>query len=338
MPDALCLEYRPVGGCRIEGMRTGEDCAVQTRRLERIVSAHGDQRAADECKTCEPVKQSEFAHCVGDVNGGVRLYAAAFGSLAEFACGAKLRNLGTARCMTRNDDGQELRVTCAQRVMRGKNCLVLAGMSLRGKQYRPPKGRGLEFSEHRCVERQRRRVLLQAADHTHVLRAEVSETGSDLFVLRETNVEGAEDRSCGFPRPTPALERTLRHPRIDQCEARSRHLRAEDQIGPEIGVDEEANGGMPMLQEASCGSRGIDGDKLMERALGQALAHEHCRRYRAARYQHFEVVGNKGLDQGQRREAFAVAGAMDPDEPAIRTCHSRNAETLGCPLAIFLAK
>src|SRR5579864_371058 len=111
-------------------MRTGKDCTAQTRRLERIVSAHWDQRAADECKTCEPVKQSELAHCVGDVDSGVRVYAADFGSLAEFACGAKLRNLGTARCVTRNDNGQELRVTRAQRVMYGKNCLVLAGMSL----------------------------------------------------------------------------------------------------------------------------------------------------------------------------------------------------------------
>ena len=203
--------------------------------------------------------------------------------------------------------------------MRGKNCLVLAGMSLCGKQYGSPKGCGLEFGEHRCVERQRRRILLEAADHTHVHRAKLSETGGDLFVLRETNVEGAEDRSCGFPRPTPALEGPLRHARIDQREARSRRLRAKDQIGPQVGIDEQANGGMPILQEASCRSGGIDGDKLMKGALGQALAHENCRRYRAARHQDFEAVGNKGLDQGQRREALTVAGAMDPDEPAIRT-------------------
>ena len=75
----------------------------------------------------------------------------------------------------------------------------------------------------------------------------------------------------------PAAERALRHPAVDQ-DHRDRAVAArQDQIGPQIGFDEQCKVGPPMIEEAADKSRRVERKKLMQCAGGQALLGERCR-------------------------------------------------------------
>ncbi len=336
-PQALRREDRGIGGRRIETVRAGNHPAVQPRRLKRIMSPHRHQRAADEGKRREAIEQAELAQRVGDVNLGVGLDRLAQCAARRLACVAQHRDVGPARGVARHDDRQQFGMRAPQRVMRRQDRLVLAGMGLRRQQHRPHPDHGFQRREFRRIEGQRRRVFLQAPDHAHIRRAQYAEARRDLLVLRQADVEGRQDRFGRLLRPAPALEGSLRHPRIDQRQPGAPCLRAKNKVRPKIGIDEQSHVGPPMLEEPPRRARRVDRHELMDRAGRQPPFHQLGGGDRPAGHQHGRALGRQRLDQRQRRQAFAIARAMHPDKLAIRPRHAGMAQPFRRAVAMLLA-
>ena len=68
--------------------------------------------------------------------------------------------------------------------------------------------------------------------------------------LREADVEPAKQRRDRAGDPAPARERTMRHPAVDQHHRQTPRRARQDQIGPQIGLDEQRETGPPMIEEA----------------------------------------------------------------------------------------
>ena len=64
---ALSGEHGAVGRGKVEGVRPGQHRAAELRRFQRILSAMGNQTAADETETCQAVEEAEFPLMVQSV-------------------------------------------------------------------------------------------------------------------------------------------------------------------------------------------------------------------------------------------------------------------------------
>ena len=82
-------------------------------------------------------------------------------------------------------------------------------------------------------------IELQIARGDDVAAAERGKAlGIDLR-LRQADVEPAKQRRDRAGNPAPARERAMRHPAVDQHHRQPPRRARQDQIGPQIGFDEQ---------------------------------------------------------------------------------------------------
>ena len=146
--------------------------------------------------------------------------------------------------------------------------------------------------------------------------------------LREAEVEAAQQRRDGAGNAPPAIERALGEPAVDQDQRHAAPRAGHDQVGPEIGFDEQREIGPPMIEEAPDEARRVERHELVDHARRQALLGEIGRGDGAGGAQHVELLLADALDQRDHRQQLADAGAVHPDQrarAAARSCFRRSA-------------
>ena len=89
--------------------------------------------------------------------------------------------------------------------MRGQDGLVLAGVGLRRQQNGPVADLFAQIGQRRVFHGQGRRVRLQAAGYLNVASAQDAEPFGDGFVLRQHDIESAQERGDALLGQTPAF-------------------------------------------------------------------------------------------------------------------------------------
>ena len=161
-----------------------------------------------------------------------------------------------------------------------------------------------------------RHVELDVARGDDARRPELAITFGMSGRLREAEIEAAQqggDRGRNAP---PAIEGALGDAAVDQDQGNAPLGVRHDQVRPQIGLDEEREIGLPMIEEAFDETRRVEDHKLVDHALGQALLGEIGRRHGARRAQHCQTFLADALDQRDHRDEFADAGAVYPHQRA----------------------
>ena len=214
-------------------------------------------------------------------------------------------------------------VSSRGKVWRRRRCVSISGGLLAGMG----RGRGdggavadrrLQLAQAVLVGGRLRHVELEIAGGRDARRAEVAVARGIGGGLREAEIEAPQQRRDHAGRVAPAIEGALRHAAVDQ-DQRDVPLRAhQDQVRPEIGFGEQAEVGLPMIEEARDEARRIERHELMDDARRQPLAGELGGGHGAGREQDVEFLRDDALDQRDDRGDLADAGAMDPDQRAVR--------------------
>ena len=164
-----------------------------------------------------------------------------------------------------------------------------------------------------------RHVELEIAGRRDMRRAEIADASGIGGRLRQAEIEAAQQRGDHAGDAPPTFEGPLGEPPVDEDQGHAAPGAGHDQVGPEIGLDEEREIGPPMIEEAPHETRRVERHELVDHALRQALLGEIGRGDGARGAQHLEVLLADALDQRDHRQQFADAGAVHPDQRARRT-------------------
>ena len=158
------------------------------------------------------------------------------------------------------------------------------------------------------------------------------------FRLRQAHLEPAEQRRDGAGDPAPARKRALRHPAVDQHHRQAARRARQDQIRPQIGLDEQCQRRPPVIEEPRDIARRVVRDILMDDVGGKPLGDDRRRRHRARGEQDAQVQRPQLLDQRRRGQHLADAGAVDPHQRPGRADIGAQAAALADARRIFLAE
>ena len=126
----------------------------------------------------------------------------------------------------------------------------------------------------------------------------------------------------------PAPERILRQPAVDQDHRHAAPRRLDHDVRPQIRFHEQRQVGLPVIEEAAHEMRHVERHELMDDAARQPLLGEPARGDGAGGHQHADLARVDALDQRQHADQFADAGAMQPDQRAVRPRHGADAAPL----------
>ena len=155
--------------------------------------------------------------------------------------------------------------------------------------------------------------------------------------LGEADLELAEQCRDRAAHPAPARKRALRHPAVDQHHRQPPRRARQDQIGPQIGFDEQRQRRPPVIEKARDIARRIVRHILMDDVGGKPLGDDRRRGHRARRQQDADIQRAQSFDQGGRRQHLADAGAVNPDQRPVRPDIRAHAAALADPRRILLA-
>src|SRR5262245_59707503 len=133
-------------------------------------------------------------------------------------------------------------------------------------------------------------VELEIAGVDDMRRPELAVTLGMRGRLREAKIEAAKQRGDRGGNAPPALKRALGDAAVDQDQGDAALGALHDQIGPEVGLDEEREVGLPVVEEALDEARRIENYELMDHALRQPLLGEIGRRDGAGGAQYTEAL------------------------------------------------
>ena len=221
--------------------------------------------------------------------------------------------------------------------MRGDDGGLFAGMRRgRGDDGAQPMS-AFAALQRRFVDRRRRHVELEIAGADVRAARRVARNAPHRRPTAQAQIETRQQRRDHARHQPPAAERTLRQAAVDHDHRNFALGARQDEIGPQIGFDEQRQVGPPMVEEAPHEARRVERNELVQGAVRQPLLGERRRRDRARRDQHGEILRAHPLDQRHHGEHFADAGAVHPDQRALRTRQARLAAALGQALGMFLA-
>ena len=155
--------------------------------------------------------------------------------------------------------------------------------------------------------------------------------------LRQTDVEPAKQRRDRAGDPAPARKRTMRHPAVDQDHRQPPRRARQDEIGPQIGFDEQRETRPPMIEKARHITRGIVRHILMNDVGGKPLGDDRRRGHRARGQEDADIERAQLLDQGRRGQHFTDAGAVNPHQRPVRPDVQAHATALTDARGILLA-
>ena len=187
------------------------------------------------------------------------------------------------------------------------------------------------------IGRWRRDIQLQIAGGDDVAAAEHGETLGIDAGLGHADVEPAEQRRDGRGQPAPARKRTMRHPAVDQDHRQPPRRARQNEVGPQIGLDEQRQARPPVIEKARHITRGIVGNVLVDDIGGKPLGDDRRRGHRARGQEDADIERPQLLDQGGGGQHFADTGAMNPDQRSMRPDVPADAAALADPRRILLA-
>jgi hypothetical protein len=303
---------------KIEARRAGEERRMQARRLEGVMPAQLDKRAADENDVGEPIEKSEFAERVGEINIGRRCYRVARRAPrhAEAASGESGRNGLTACRVARHDEGQEARIRCNEPDMDIRCDLVFALMRVGCKPDRPLCHGCAKAAKFSLICSEWRGIVLDVARRRYDRCAEHAQPFSACAILRHDGGEAAENIADRRRIAPPTLEGALGDTRVNEGERRAALLRRDDQIWPKLGFDPHPEVRPPVIEKARTKIGVVERYELMESAARQAFGHEVGRGDCAGGDENVEprAARKQTIDERQHRERFTDARCMNPDE------------------------
>ena len=129
----------------------------------------------------------------------------------------------------------------------------------------------------------------------------------------------------------------MRHPAVDQDHRQPPRRARQDEIGPQIGFDEQRETRPPMIEKARHITRGIVRHILMNDVGGKPLGDDRRRGHRARGQEDADIERAQLLDQGRRGQHFTDAGAVNPHQRSMRTDVAANATALADTRRILLA-
>ena len=221
--------------------------------------------------------------------------------------------------------------------MGGKDELVLARMGAGRDPDRAAGGHAVEDGEGVGVGRRGRHVEFEIAGDADPRRAELRQPLGIGLRLRQAGLEAGQKEARRLGPLVPAREGALRHPAVDHHHRHAAALRLDQQVGPDLGFADQAELGAPVVEEAAHVARHVERQVLMDGPGRQARRQKPCRGDRAGGHQHREPPLLQPGDQRQQGHGLAHAGAVQPDELAVRALDAGVAAPLGQPLRIFLA-
>ncbi len=221
--------------------------------------------------------------------------------------------------------------------MRLEQQFFLAMMGRGRDPHRPAAGQRHQPFQLGVVGRRRQHVELEIAGGHHIGAAERGEPLGIGRRLREANVEAAEQRRDGRRGALPARERARRHPAIDHHHRQTPRGAGQDQVGPQVGFDEQRETRLPVIEEARDIARRIERNELVDDVGRKAPRHDRRRGGGARGQEDAHVHGAQPLDQPRGGQHLADAGAVNPDQRAMRPRHGGDAAPLRDALGDFLA-
>ncbi len=187
------------------------------------------------------------------------------------------------------------------------------------------------------IGRWRRNIEFQVARGDDVAAAKRGETLGIGGRLRQADVELFQDRRYRPRKPAPARKRTRRHAAVDQDHRQPPRRTRQDQIGPQIGFDEQRKTRSPVIEEAADEARQIIGHILMDDVGRKPPRHDRCRGHRARGEENADIESAQPFDQAGRRQHLADTGPVDPDHGAARPGIEAEPAALADSLRILLA-
>ena len=184
-----------------------------------------------------------------------------------------------------------------------------------------------------------RRVGLEVACGEDTTCAEVSEASRQQFVLRQHDTEAIEDCPRRRWRAAPATERPRRDAGVDQCQRHIAVRGLEQQVGPDLGLGENADVWFPVVQKAADEVRHVERNVLVDILRAETSRSDLGRRDRARGQQETDIRApfSQCREQRQYRVGLADAGGMHPGEASIRARDIRLAEAFVAAGGVLLA-
>jgi len=155
--------------------------------------------------------------------------------------------------------------------------------------------------------------------------------------LHQAHLEPGEQRRHRRRRRAPALKRALRHPPVDDDHRDAPLGSREDEVGPEIGFDEQREARLPVIEEARHEARRVVGDELVNDIGRKAFRNDRGRGYRARRQKNADVHRTHPLDQPRHRKHFADACAVHPHQGSRRPLGGAKPLAFADPRLVLLA-
>ncbi len=124
-------------------------------------------------------------------------------------------------------------------------------------------------------------IELQIARGHDVAAAERRKAIGVELRLREADLEPAEQRRNRVRDPAPARKRALRHPPVDQDHRQPPRRTRQDQVRPQIGLDEQRQRRAPVIEKPRDVARRVVGDILVDHVGGKPFGHDRGRGHRA---------------------------------------------------------
>nr|WP_246161473.1 hypothetical protein [Segnochrobactrum spirostomi] len=261
-----------INGAEIGDVRADYHRCAKPDRLDGVVAAVRDQRAAHEGDRGELVEEADLADRIGDVEAGVGRDAIAAGAQRDaHTRPGRVEPLGDGRPalrVARNHEGDEVATARGEPGMGDGDEILFAAMGARGDPAWAVAEHFFEAAQFRFVDRGRRDVEFQIAGDVDFADAEVGEALAVGIGLGEAGGEGAEQAAGGLPPAPPAGMGARREPPVDDDAGNVPPAQLVDRRRPDLGLDEEGRLRPPMVEEAIDVGRDVERNELVEGAGG----------------------------------------------------------------------
>ena len=188
------------------------------------------------------------------------------------------------------------------------------------------------------IGRRRGNVELEVSRYHDIAAAQRRKAIRIGLRLRQADVELVEQRRDGPCDPAPARKRALRHPSVDQHHRQPPRGARQDQVRPQVRLDEQRQRGSPMIEKPRDVAGRVVGHILMDDVRGEPLGDDRRRGHRARGQEDTQVERPQPFDQRGRRQHLADAGTVNPHQRPGGPDVGAHAAALADPCRIFLAK
>src|SRR5262249_39246937 len=182
-------------------------------------------------------------------------------------CGNFSNGRAAVRMPGRND-GQEIRKCDLETVMSIDNYALFTRVSGSRDHNYSSSGRVGQGGELAVIDWQSRDIEFEIAGYADAGRTERAEALCIVGGTHQAKIKPAQNSLDGLGKVVPAAIGALRHASVDENHRDLALRRTQDDIGPQVGLNEQGEVGMPIVEKPRDETRHVKGDKLMDGAGG----------------------------------------------------------------------